>query len=307
MTLRGPARRIVEAASLVLVFAALTRTASADPKDPKIEDSLEACASAAERGQAARLAGRLVQARNEFRVCGARQCPQIVQEDCLRWLSEINQELPSVVFRARDGRNRDVISVRVYVNGKLLVEELDGKAIALDPGRYDVRYETASGAVGEETVLLRLGERLRELSVRFSEALESNGTLAPPKPPLPPASERPRRPSSKPVSRSDRQPARSDTLGYVFGSAALASFGAFAYFELEGQDRYHELQAGCGRTRSCAEEEVNAARTDFILAGSFLAASAVLLGLSTWQFLSPSHQSSSARVGPRRLPGTFSF
>src|SRR5260221_7865258 len=146
------------AGAVLLPLGMHAAPALADPA----ADMPEICASAAERGQAARHAGRLLHARDELRVCGADICPAVVQQDCLRWLSEIDQELPSVIVRARDAEDRDVIGVRVHANGQLLVDGLDGRAIPLDPGQYELRYETRSGAVMEEAILLRLGEQRRD-------------------------------------------------------------------------------------------------------------------------------------------------
>ena len=41
-----------------------------------------ACIQAAEEGQAARDAGKLLHARELFAVCGARECPAVLRRDC---------------------------------------------------------------------------------------------------------------------------------------------------------------------------------------------------------------------------------
>src|SRR5688572_23828999 len=71
------------------------------------DDVLETGASAAERGQQAHVAGKLLQAREEFRTCSAAVCPGIVLEDCRRWLAEPEAQLPRLTLRARDARDRD--------------------------------------------------------------------------------------------------------------------------------------------------------------------------------------------------------
>jgi hypothetical protein len=258
-------------------------------------DTLEACATAAERAQRARLSGQLLRARGDLLVCGAPACPAIVRQDCLTWLSEVDDELPSVLLRARDARGRDVIGVRVYANGQLIAEELHGQAIALDPGRYELRYETRAGTQQERSILLQVREKRRAVTVRFAERLESDGSAA-------------RLPQDPPAPRSPELslgPARRDapapTAGYILGAAGLAALGGFAYFELKGQGRYHDLKDGCGRTRSCSEDEVTSVRTDFILAGSLLAASAVFLGLSTWQLLTSRPRTSTTGRGAAGL------
>lgn len=206
--------------------------------DETADDSVEACASAAERGQVARKEGDLARARGELRSCAVDTCPRVVREDCRQWLSEVDAELASPATVAPSAEAESSPSAAPT-------------AIAPPP--------TPAPAPHRTSIVVR---------------------------PLP-ATER-EKPSSAP----------SATLGYAFGAAGLASLGAFTYFEIKGQDRYHELESGCGRTQSCPEDQVSAARTDFIAAGSFLAASAICLGVAAWQLIHSSSGSATVRVGP---------
>jgi hypothetical protein len=250
-------------------------------------DVLEVCASAAERGQVARHEGKLLEARDAFRTCDAAVCPAVVRADCTRWNAELEEETPSVVLRARDSRGQEVIDVRVYANQQIVTNRLDGEAIALDPGRYDFRFDTASGAAATETVLVALGERRREVTGTFSMPLNADGTaLSLPAPPsaVPPS---PRFRADADAAATSRGATGPSPLAYVFAGVSAASLGAFGYFELSGQSGYSDLQGGCGRTRICPASEVDPVRTDFVAAGSFLAAAVVFAGLATWQFLTP--------------------
>jgi hypothetical protein len=248
-------------------------------------DVFEACASAAERGQVARHQGKLLEARAEFRSCDAAECPGVVRTDCARWNTEVEEETPSVVLRARDARGRDVIDVQVSTNEGTIANHLDGVAVELDPGRYDLRFETPSGAVTTETVLLALGEQRREVTGTFSVSLNPDGSRAreltsPVLSVQPPRTVGDSRPGPTPT----RGPG---ALAYVFAGASAVSLGAFAYFELAGQSGYSDLENGCGRTRSCTSDQVDPVRTDFRAAGALLGAAVVFAGLATWQFLLP--------------------
>jgi hypothetical protein len=94
-----------------------------------------------------------------------------------------------------------------------------------------------------------------------------------------------------------------NVLGYAFAAGAVGSAALFGYFELEGQARYREMDAGCGRTHSCSPGDIDSTRTDFVLAGSFLAATVVCAGISAWQFLRPRGQTPAAGSAPRFLAG----
>lgn len=276
MTARGSLRVAAAVACFVAMAPAPGR--AEPPATIEVGARADECASTAESAQLHRKEGRLRAARAQLLVCGAGACPAVVRADCLAWLSDLDRDLPSIVVRARDVRDHDIIGVRVRVNGEMIASELDGGAIVLDPGPYQMRYETRSGAVEDETILLRLGERQRVLVVRFAEPLKADGTA-----------DKPLAVDSGPLAtepRSVRPLIGHEELGYVFGAAALGALGAFAFLELRGQSDFHALRAGCGQTQTCPESSVDPMRREFVAADSFLAASIVFFGLSIWQFLS---------------------
>jgi hypothetical protein len=245
------------------------------------DDVLETCASAAERGQVARHEGKLLAARTEFRKCDATECPAVVRTDCARWNAEVEEETPSVVLRARDARGRDVIDVRISSSEGTITNHLDGVAVELDPGRYDLRFETPSGASTSLTVLLALGEQRREVTGTFAVALNADGSRALDLSPPALATPAPR------ASHAANVEARPGALAYVFTAVSAVSLGAFGYFELSGQSGYSDLENGCGRTRSCSSEQADPVRTDFVAAATFLGVAVVFAGLATWEFLTP--------------------
>lgn len=281
-------------------WCSLSAVASVARAEPAADDAADRCATLAESGQTERHAGRLLRARDAFGACAADACPGVVRHDCSRWMSELRTELPSVVLRARDARDRNVAGVRVYANGTLLVDELDGSPIDVDPGKYQLRFEARSGETTEQGIVITAGEQRRELSVRFTRALEPDGTVAPsPTPVVAPPPARSPSPAVAPLSpRTESGSTPSNTLALAFGAAGIASLGAFTYFEIAGQSRYHELDEGCGRTGTCPPEDVSSVRTQFVAAGSFLALSVVCLSVSTWQFLRSKNTDTTARIRP---------
>jgi hypothetical protein len=273
-------------------------------------DVLEACASAAERGQVARHDGKLLEARAEFRTCDAAECPAVVRADCTRWIAELEGETPSVVLRARDSRGQDVIDVRVSANDLLVTNHLDGEAIALDPGRYDFRYETTSGAVATTTVLLALGEQRREITGTFAVSLMPDGSVMHP-PSLPDRLVTHPSPRVADPGPAPLRPMGTPALAYVFAGVSAVSLGAFGYFEIVGQSGYSDLQDGCGRTHSCSSAQASPVKTDFVAAETFLATAVVFGGLAAWQFLSPRRSASTGWLrtpaAPARGSLLFSF
>ncbi len=148
------------AGSLVLgALLFVARGASAD---------VQACLAASEKGQRARSAGKLREAREHFLACGAEKCPKLVRQDCSQWNSELAQTLPTVVFGARDREGRALFDVSVSMDGEALVEKLDGKSVMVDPGKHTFRFEAAGQSPIEEVALIKEGERARVINVTFA-------------------------------------------------------------------------------------------------------------------------------------------
>ena len=193
-----------------------------------------ACAEAAELGQEHRRNGKLRDALESFRRCARRSCPTVVTADCLRFAAEVERSLPSLVFRARDG-GKDVTDVTVFVDGEKVAEELDGMARELDPGRHDVRFEREGRSSVLERVVLVEGEKSRLLTAIFSEVSQGPPTEV-----------------------------------WVLGGLGAASIAGFAYLGLSARSDRKDLQATCGVTKSCTDDQVDGFRRKAVMADVFL-------------------------------------
>src|SRR4051812_23385078 len=82
-------------------------------------DEKQACLAASEKAQQLRSAGKLGDAREQLNVCGRPECPKLVQQDCTLWMTELLASLPSIVPSAKDRKGRDLVDVRLTIDGKL--------------------------------------------------------------------------------------------------------------------------------------------------------------------------------------------
>lgn len=145
---------------------------------------VQACLAASEKGQRARSAGKLREARDHFLVCGGEGCPGMVRRDCAQWQSEVIGMLPSVVFGAKDKQGRDMFDVSVSMDGEVLVKKLDGKSVAVDPGPHTFRFEAAGLGPLVERALVKEGEKSRVITVSFAEGGAGSGdAVTPPRDP----------------------------------------------------------------------------------------------------------------------------
>lgn len=132
-----------------VVWAAATVTARAQPAT-----ALSTCLEMHATGQALRLDGSLIAARDALIECTADPCPAVVRSECAGWLAEVRLDIPTVRFQANDadGPRTDV---RVLVNEQLIADHIDPSGPhELDPGVYTFRFEHATlGSVEVSTVV----------------------------------------------------------------------------------------------------------------------------------------------------------
>src|SRR6185295_13524888 len=131
---------------------------------PAHADDVASCLAATESGQAARNAGRLREAREEFVRCAGAACPAVVKQSCTRWLEEVKDALPTIVVRVREGE-RDIADGRVFVDGALRASTLTGQPIDVDPGHRTLRVEIEGRAPVARPLVLASGEKLRTIVI----------------------------------------------------------------------------------------------------------------------------------------------
>ena len=173
-------------------------------------DDREQCITSAEQAQTLRDEGKYRRAREQMLVCARDVCPAAIKSDCGKWLDTLDREAPTVVFGARDA-GKDVTDVKVSMDGVVVAERLDGKPQLVDTGEHTFTFERG-GAVKEEKVLVRAGEKGRAISVTFGAA-----TAAPAPAPAAPAEE------------------ASIVPALVVGGIGVAALGSFAYFGISGK------------------------------------------------------------------------
>jgi len=242
--------------------------------DAAAADDARACVAAADQAQQLRDEGKLKDARQQMLVCARDTCPAGVRKDCSGWLSALDASLPSIVVSAEDASRRDLIQVRVLLDGKPLLSSLDGRAIPIDPGPHTLRFEAEGQTPIDQTVLIREGEQRRSISVRFPPpgAPGASATAANPPDAAPPESPRPPSPSRVPVA------------AITVGAVGLVALGSFAFFGITGKNDLANLHATCGVTHTCAQSDVDATRTRLIVADVSLGVSVVAIGVATVLF-----------------------
>lgn len=232
-------------------------------------DEREQCISAAESAQALRDEGKYRRAREQMLLCARDVCPGTIKRDCVQWLTELDRDAPSVVVVAKDGE-KDVADVKVYLDGVLVADRLDGRPVAVDLGEHTFKFDR-SGTVKEERVLIGAGQKSRNISVNFGAPSKGGG------------------------GESGKQEPGSLVPAIVVGSVGVIAIGTAVVFGLQGKSDVDELQKCKPR---CAESDVDSARTKLIISDISTGVGIVALGVAAYMLITrPKGDAVEAKVG----------
>ena len=247
---------------------------TAAPTSPEIE----VCFSAAERAQPLMKQKRLREARAELEVCARDLCPRAARNDCREWLADVTRREPTIILapheRSAGGTVRDAERVRAVIDGAIVIDDLDGTPIAINPGPHKVHLEHPGAHAIDQTIDVQEGEKTRVIDVYF----------AVPDPPRP----------SRPVP----------PLVFALGGLGVVGVGVGTYFEASGLSKRSDLDASCKTTRSCTQTEVDSARGTMRTGDIAIGVGALFLAGATFLFVTrpevaPKSETSpnSARIG----------
>jgi hypothetical protein len=265
--------RTMRASALSTFVFSLAVAHAAHAEEPNPSER-QACVSAHETAQKSKNAGQLRAARTALTECARETCPRLISADCTQWIAELERLLPSVVVSARDAEGRDLTQVRVLVDGVVLTERLDGKALSVDPGEHRFRFEAPELKPIERKIVISEGERSRSVPVIFARASSTAVRRSPPR------DQRDNR-AERPKSAGSPSP-----LAYVLAGVGVVGVASFAYFGLRGRDKREELDSAECKP-SCPSSEVDEARRDFLIADISLGVALVSFGIGGYLFLSP--------------------
>ncbi|MFO0742020.1 MAG: hypothetical protein U0270_39345 [Labilithrix sp.] len=244
----------VASARALLSALLLARSAAADER--------ALCVDAATAGQVERDRGGLLAARAHFLTCAQDSCPAVVSTACARWLAQVDERIPSVVFRVEDGRGRDRGDASVSVDGRLVPDASNGRPVRLDPGAHTVRMEARGARAAEVSITLADGEKSRLIVGRLGEE--------------PPAAAPPSR------ARGVGAPA------WILAGAGVTALGVSGYLGLTGINDASALRDSCGR--SCPDGDRSELERRFLAADVLLGAGLLALGGALYLWLASSER-----------------
>jgi hypothetical protein len=253
----------------VFVFAQPARA----QKPPSKKECLEAYVA----GQVARRDGKLLEAREKLELCSHESCPKATGKDCRTWREQLETQIPSVVFQIKDKQGKERSDVKVTLDGSPLVENIDGRAVPVDPGKHRFAFELSDHPEGAVELTVLEGVKSQQVSFSFE----------------------PDRPAVIPKAVEEERPVPIPV--YVLGGIGVVGIAGFAYFGIKSQADASDLRSSCGPY--CPEEDRDSVRTKQITADVCLAVGVVSLGIGTWLYLTrPSKKTEGRSLGVAPAP-----
>ncbi len=232
------------------------------------------CANAYVEAQKLKKDGALKKAREQLIICGKDECMSAVKKDCIAWLDEVNASLPTVVVEAKGPDGKETFDVKVTVDGQVISEKLDVKAIELDPGTHKFVFEYAGQEPIEQEVVLREGQKNKTLEVSFAKEQPAKQAAPTPEPEAGPVTEKPKPSKKVPVA------------SYVLGGVGLVGLAGAGFFWLGAQGKQSDLdKSKCAP--NCAQSDVDTIKKDRLIGDVSLGVGLACIGTAAYLWLKP--------------------
>jgi hypothetical protein len=304
MSARG--LRFCVALPVAFAFCVSSRPARADV-------TKEQCIDADAKAQDFRRQGKLSSAREQLRACSSPSCPAIISEDCTQRLDELEKAQPTIVFDAKDASGRDIVAVKVTMDGRPVTDRLDGSPMQVDPGEHAFVFTTADQASVTQTFVIKYGEKDHHERIALGAA---------PGQPASPQAAPVAVPSASPATTTVAPPPEPEApghgmgtqkiLGLVAGGTGVVAVGLGAVFGVMTMSAASAQQSDCPSSTNCprpsqAATDHSNGQTDRTISTIGFIAGGVLLAGGAALFFTAGHPSdspaASVAVAPSVGPG----
>jgi len=256
------------------------------PQAARADDA--ACIAASEEEAMLQKAAKLHDALKQAAMCAAPSCPADVKTECAQRIVKMNAAMPTLVLAAADENGNDLAAVHVSLDGVALVDTLDGRALAIDPGSHVLRFEAAGKPPVERTIILRESEKDRHLAVVLGTPVAA--------PVLPPPSGAPPRASTWSTQK---------TLAIAAGGLGLVGLGVGIGTGVTALSDWSTAKSECSASSCPSASRANAetSRSSSISAGTistvaFIVGAAGLAGGTVLWFTAPRGESPNGTPSP---------
>jgi hypothetical protein len=288
-------RRIALMASAAALTLALAEGSSfaANPKaNPKANQKTADCLNASDAALKLGNQHKLRAERAQLLTCAATSCPADIRKECLRLVDEVNGQIPTIVFSAKDGTGADLSAVKVTMDDEVLAQQLDGTAVPIDPGEHTFTFESAGQPPVTKKLVIVEGQKDRR------ELVVIGKTDQPTSPPATAGS------TESPASEAPANPGRGmgtqKVLALVAGGIGVVGLGVGTVFGIMALSKKSDAQNACSNacpTQDGVNKWSDATSTGNISTIALIVGGVGVVGGAVLWFTAPSGSSSTPQVG----------
>jgi hypothetical protein len=131
------------------------------------------CQVAYQSGQEKEGAGQMVEAHKLYLSCSDASCGEATWHACVAANTHLRATLPSVVPVVVDASGVPRADVEVKMDGQVILSQLNGVAIPVDPGTHEFSFSVGSDVFASTKIDVVAGERNRTISVSCPAAVKA--------------------------------------------------------------------------------------------------------------------------------------
>jgi hypothetical protein len=265
---------------------ALLADGVAQAADPTTADCLAASDASLKAGNQHKLRAE----RAQLLVCAAPSCPADIRKDCVSRVDEVNLQIPTTIFGAKDSSGGDLSAVKVTMDGEVLAERLEGTALSIDPGEHTFSFETAGQPPVTRRLLIQQAQKDRREVIQFGTPAPAAAVSTPP----------PER-----VPEENRGLGSQRILAIGAGGIGVAGLGVGTAFGILAASQKSAAQGACPgnpcATQSGANKWSTAGATGNISTVAFVVGGLGLAGAAALWLTAPRSSGTQVGFGPGTL------
>jgi hypothetical protein len=216
------------------------------------------CVQSFENGQTLRKAGKLLASSEALIACSQPSCPAFIAKECTELYTQAQNSLPSITVGAVDSQGNALTDISVYLDGKLLTEHPDGRAVQVDPGVHELKFMPKDKPEVIMKALVAEGEKNKLVSAVIPTP-EVKSTQKPE-----PVTEPPQ--SSAATTEKHSSP---PIAAYIVGGLGVLAVGTGVTLRLLASHDYDHLSNTCHS--SCSDSDVDSLSRKYTVSSIVLA------------------------------------
>ncbi len=142
------------------VCGALIALSAAPVRAERLGDE-RACVTAFRKAKEHEQGGKLQESKDQLMSCAQAPCSSFIRQQCSSKYNQLESDTPSVVLIVTDASGSPRGDVQVRMDGELFAQQLDGRALSIDPGMHEFTFAADGVVFATQKIMIVQGQRNR--------------------------------------------------------------------------------------------------------------------------------------------------